>query len=44
MSNWITQMFRDWGIKLTDNPTCKKCGKGFKEHSDDDLLNCVEIQ
>lgn len=38
--NWIQKMFKDWGIKITSNPICSHCGKGFKDHSDEDLEAC----
>lgn len=34
-------MFKDWGIKITANPVCNQCGKGFKDHTDEDLRKCV---
>ena len=41
MSNWITETFRKIGIKLDSNPKCDQCGRGFKDHTDEDLRNCT---
>ena len=38
--NWITETFRKIGIKLDSNTNCSQCGRGFKEHTDQDLQNC----
>lgn len=38
--NWIIETFRKIGIKVDSNPTCSKCGKGFKEHTDENLIEC----
>ncbi|KKK92486.1 hypothetical protein LCGC14_2702450 [marine sediment metagenome] len=38
--NWIMQTFKKMHIKITANPECSACGKGFKDHTNEDLRNC----